>query len=156
MKRKSIYLIALLFAFVATSCTTISQSMREPNTRLELHKDDFVISKQVTAEATTTRVLGIDWSRLFEKSFGFRNHDGETAVSLPIIGNIINEPTYNYALYELMSGNSGYDVVFYPQYYANNFSFLGLYQKVNVKVIARLGKLSATKKAESRSSDSNK
>jgi hypothetical protein len=88
---------------------------------------------------------------------GFRNHDGyESEVSIPVIGNLINEPTYNYALYELMSGNSGYDVVFYPQYYANNFNLLGIYSKINVKVIARLGKLSATKKAESSSSDSNK
>ena len=131
--------------------------MREPNTRLELHKEDFVISKQVTAEATTTRIFGIDFSRLFKASLGFRNHDGyESQASIPVIGNFINEPTYNYALFELMNGNSGYDVVFYPQYYTNNFNLLGIYQKINVKVIARLGKLSATKKAESSSSDSNK
>jgi len=142
---KSFYLIALLFVISFASCTTISQSMREPNTRLELKKEDFTISKQVTAEATTTRVFMVDWSRLFKKTLGFRNHDGETAVSIPVIGNFVNEKTYNYALYQLMTDNTGYDVVFYPQYYCNTFNFLGIYQKVNVRVTARLGKFVASK-----------
>jgi hypothetical protein len=36
--------------------------------------------------------------------------------NIPDIGDYIQDQTANYALYNLMQNNEGYDVVFYPQY----------------------------------------
>ena len=135
--------------FLASSCSVTTQTMREPNTRVELHKEDFIISKQYSATATTTRVLGIDFSRLFKHTVASVDHDGySTPMFIPFIGGLTGAPsvTENYALFQLMTDNPGYDVIFYPQFSTNHFSFLGLYSKETVKVNARMAKFSATKK----------
>lgn len=119
--------------------------MREPNVKVELYSDDFELSEQFSAEATTTRVLGIDWKRLFgtyEAGVVGKNatniggaidgitlYEGafsaitavaddvpEALVSIPVIGSIVPDVTSSYALYKLMAEHPGYDVVFYPQF----------------------------------------
>ena len=61
------------------------------------------------------------------------------------IGTFIGNKTANYSLYELMNGNPGYDVVFYPQYETKVFKpvlGIGFITKITkVKTTARLGKL---------------
>lgn len=146
--KKSIKFIALaaVACLCFTSCNTYSHSMREPNVKVELYSDDFELSEQFSAEATTTRVLGIDWKRLFgtyeagvvgknatniggaidgivlyEEAFtaiGAIASDvpGAAFVSIPVIGSIVPDVTSNYALYKLMAEHPGYDVVFYPQF----------------------------------------
>lgn len=134
-------LVALLAVFI-TSCSTL-KTMREPNVRVNLEKNDFTLSEQVTGEATTVRVLGIDWKRLFNKKAGSVNQDGPTGISLaniPVIGNFVSDRTANYALYELMNAHQGYDVVFYPQYETTKKSFV-VFSRTTTKVTARLGKL---------------
>jgi hypothetical protein len=37
---------------------------------------------------------------------------GINLASLPVIGNVMSDKTSNYALYELMNNNPGYDVCF--------------------------------------------
>lgn len=143
--------IAIYAALTLTlaSCTTLNQSMREPNTRLNLSKSDFVLSDQVSAEAKTVKVLGIDWSRIFMQKTGTVNKDGASAVistaSIPVIGNLTADNTANYSLYQLMSVNPGYDVVFYPQYETKVLKpilGIGFLTKIStVKTTARLGKL---------------
>lgn len=59
------FALAAVACLCFTSCNTYSHSMREPNVKVELYSDDFELSEQFSAEATTTRVLGIDWKRLF-------------------------------------------------------------------------------------------
>ena len=101
-----------------SSCTTLNHAMREPNTRVNFNKSDFTLSEQVSAEAKTVKVLGIDWSRLFKNKTGSVDGGGYSSISLasiPVIGNYIADKTANYSLYELMDKNLGYDVVFYPQ-----------------------------------------
>jgi len=65
--------------------------------------------------------------------------------SIPVVGNMVADKTANYALYELMSGNPGYDVVFYPQYETKVFKpilGIGFFTTITtVKTTARLGKL---------------
>jgi hypothetical protein len=56
---KMVMFVSLVAAI--SSCTTLKHSMREPNSRLELTKSDFVLSQQVTAEATSTKNT---WYRL--------------------------------------------------------------------------------------------
>jgi len=149
MKRiniKSFVLIVItLISF--SSCSSVQRSMREPATRVQLSKQDFTLSDQISAEAHSTQIFGIDWQRIFNQKTGLI-HGPSTLwnfVSIPVIGNYISNQTANYALYELMYANPGYDVVFYPQYVTKKKRpFLGLgfiYNKTTVQTTARLGKL---------------
>ena len=133
-------------ATLATGCTLTSHSMREPLAAMQWHKADFSYSGQVSAEASTTRILMIDWKRLFKKETG--NVSGAESLfdlaSLPVIGSVLYDRTSNYALYKLMQDNPGYDVIFYPQYEVTNKypSILRVfYQQTQVKVTARLAKI---------------
>lgn len=114
--------------------------MREPNLRFEFNSNDITLSEQFSAEATTIRILGINWKRLFKKANdGYVNN-----ASVPIIGTFIEDKAVNEALYSLMQEHPGYDVVLYPQYHKEvHKPVLGthIYSKTTVKVTARLGKL---------------
>ncbi len=141
------FFVALLFVVSFSSCRLNSYNMREPNARVEFVKSDFALSNQLSAEAYSVRILGIDWQRLFKKEVGFvdKNYVRIDVASVPVIGFLLDDRTSNYALYELMKNNPGYDVVFYPQYEKSVYKpALGigfLYKRVNVKTTARLGKL---------------
>lgn len=146
---KMVFFVALIAMF--SNCTSLDKIMREPNTRVNLNKEDFTLSEQVTAEATSVKILGIDWSRLFISRTGAIQGGVSSAISLasiPVIGNFIADKTANYSLYELMNDNPGYDVVFYPQYEtkisrpALGIGFLTTI--TTVKTTARLGKLNNT------------
>jgi len=148
MKSKIKLFLITGIAFVAfSSCTTLHKTMREPNTRVELDRNDFILSEQVTAEAHSTKVFGIDWGRIFHEETGEvkgRFSDQINLASIPVVGNYVSNKTANYALYELMRNNPGYDVVFYPQYETKmRKPILGigvLYNKTTVKSTARLAK----------------
>ena len=143
--KKIALLIVVLGAFA--SCTTLTKTMREPNTRVNLTKADFTLSDQFSAEAKSLKILGIDWQRFFNKKMGTIK-GGSSSISLasiPVIGNYLADKTANYALYDLMNNNPGYDVVFYPQYETKVVKpFLGIgfiVKTTTVKATARLGKL---------------
>lgn len=62
---------------------------------------------------------------------------------IPTIGERVNRGA-NYALFNLMQKNPGYDVVIYPQVEAHRYApVLGtdIYSKTTYKVTARLGRL---------------
>ena len=137
-----------------SSCTSTNKMMREPNVRVELERNNFELSDQVSAKASQTKIVGIDFQRLFNKETGEINKGGSAAggisiASIPVIGSVLAKPaldvTANYALYNLMNKNKGYDVVFYPQYEVTvKRPVLGigfLYRKTEVTATARLGKL---------------
>ena len=141
--------MAMLVVVLATfaSCTTLNHSMREPNTRVNLTKSDFTLSEQVSAEDKTVKILGIDFERLFKKETGVVDN-GASSISLanmPVVGTVLYDKTSNYALYNLMFTNPGYDVIFYPQYetkISKPVLGLGFIVKITkVKTTARLGKL---------------
>ncbi|MCX7697130.1 MAG: hypothetical protein N2Z72_05480 [Bacteroidales bacterium] len=143
MKKLIVFLSLLGFL---VSCTTISRIMREPQTRLELEREDLELSPQVTAEATTTKILGVDWARLFISKEASTEKDGFipfSIVNIPVIGNVLLDKTANYALYELMEKNPGYDIVLYPQYEIKNLKPVGIPIVVitTAKVTARLAKI---------------
>ena len=144
--RKILIIAAIIVLF--SSCSTLNHSMREPDTRVNLNKNDFLLSEQVSAEAKSVTVLGIDWARFFNKKTAAVDGEGTPSVSktcIPVIGNFLVDKTANYALYELMTGNPGYDVVFYPQYETKVIRpvlGIGFFTKITtVKTTARLGKL---------------
>jgi hypothetical protein len=114
--------------------------MREPDSSVKFTKNDFSLSEQVSADATTVTVFWIDWARLFSKKSAVV---GDTYV--PVLGGLAGNRPKSYALYNLMNQNQGYDVIFYPQYETRVLKpvlGLGFITKVTtVKATARLGKL---------------
>lgn len=137
-----------LVALVMAGCTATNKSMREPNTRLELELDDFEISEQVTGEATSTKIIGIDWQRLTNQTTGTVAGGSSLFISIaniPVMGNFVYDMTSNYALYEMMVANPDYDVVLYPQFETvveRPILGIGFFKKTTtVKATARLGKL---------------
>ena len=136
----------IVSAILFSSCTAIDRTIREPNTRLQLTKSDFTISEQHSGEATTVQIIGIDWARLFMKRAANSEGSGGISVSsIPIIGNFLADRTANYALYEILQANPGYDVALYPQYETKVIRpilGIGFLTKVTtVKATTRLGKL---------------
>lgn len=69
--RKINILIAVLFLALFSSCTMYNKTMREPNVLFDLKKSDLTLSDQVTAEAKSTRIFGIDFERLFLQKTGY-------------------------------------------------------------------------------------
>lgn len=63
---KNLFYFALL-ALTISSCTVSRNSMREANYQLWLHHEDLEYSSQLTGTANQTKVLAIDWNRLFGK-----------------------------------------------------------------------------------------
>lgn len=149
MKKIMTILGAVLFASILfSSCSSVHKTMREPNVRVDLTKSDFTLSDQVKAEAQSTTIIGIDFTRLFTKKTTGSVEGGAAVISiasLPVIGNLLNDKTANYALYELMNSNPGYDVIFYPQYetkVVKPILGIGFLTKITtVETKARLGKL---------------
>ncbi|MFO8022640.1 MAG: hypothetical protein R6U65_09265 [Perlabentimonas sp.] len=163
MKRKTFLSILILaLAGLLSSCSISNHSMKNPNYHIEFYKADFDYSKQVEAEATSVRILGVDWERLFKWESGQAEYEnqnnqkqnisisgnviadpiiGTISAVVPVLGDIGKGKVSSYALYKLMQENPGYDVVIYPQYETKKFIIPIFYSKRTVKVKARLGKI---------------
>ena len=142
MRKFRLFLICGLVCLLFASCNTYKRSMREPNVRVELNSNDFTFSKQVTGEATVTKILGVDWARLFG-TMEMGEIESPLKAQIPIIGDLII-PEASYAIYNMMQKNPGYDVVIYPQVESHKRApILGtdIYSTTTYKVTARLGKL---------------
>ena len=136
MKKSFFFALLAVLALTVTSCSATLQSMREPVVRFELNSSDYTLSEPVTGEATVTKVFNIDWSRLFNKKAG--------SVGTPIIGLTtagIPSMDIQYAVFDLMEKNPGYDFVMYPQVVVVTNGVPFLYENSTIKVTARLGKL---------------
>lgn len=144
---KPTFKTALIFLFSAlmfSSCLQVRQTMREPNSRVDFTTKDFTFSEQVIGEAKTIKVLGIDWKRLFSKKEGDVDYNRAPSFSLAVIGNLVpKDKTSNYALYNMMQANPGYDVVFYPQFETvqKRPVLIPLVTITTVKAKARLAKI---------------
>ena len=139
MKRLSIIAAICGVAILFSSCSASHHTMREPNVRVELTANDFELSDQVVGEAEVVKVFGIDWARLFSTKVG--ETSGMVNLNIPIVGNLVMDNGSNYAVYDMMQKNPGYDVVVYPQVESHGTNFLFLFSTTNYKVTARLGKL---------------
>lgn len=135
----------VVFGMIAlASCSITNRSIKEANSHVRFVHQDFEYSDQVSGEAETVRVLGVDWKRLFKKG---KHANAESQISsldlanLPVIGNVMREKTYNLALYEALNANPGYDVIMYPQYEKHTKGFPFIYTRTTVKATARLAKL---------------
>ena len=134
----------ILFFFIGclllTSCSITSKTMKEPTSKIELERDDFTLSDQKSAQATSVRIVGIDFARLFSQKVG----NPLPVPSIPIIGSAIYDPTTSYAMYNVMDANPGHDFIFYPQYETKiTCPILGIClinSITTVEVTTRLGK----------------
>ncbi len=141
MKKLSLFLVCAAAVLFMSSCHTYRHSMREPNATVEYHAEDFILSDQVVGEATVYRVLGVDWIHLFGTTKAANTPSFGTVI--PVIGLRVDDGA-NYALYNMMDKNPGYDVVIYPQVESYRHApVLGtdIWSKTTYKVTARLGKL---------------
>ena len=140
------FILITFLSVVLSSCTSLNKTMREPNVRVDFKMDDFTLSDQVSAEATSTKIIGIDFTRLHLKEGGtVTGGPNQMSISFPVFGNVVSNRTANYALHKLMKDNPGYDVIFYPQYeitVTKPLLGLGFLTKIStVNVTCRLGKL---------------
>lgn len=129
----------MLATFMFSSCTSLKNDRSNPQPIVKFEKSDFTISGQVSAEATVTEILTIDFAHLFKSEQGSFGNAG-----LPIIGGFVTNKAEALAIYKLLEENPGYDVVLYPQFQTKCVRPLGiglLTQTTTVKVTARLGKL---------------
>lgn len=161
LQLKGVFLL-LGVLILTSSCSITSRSMKTPKHHIEFYKNDFEYSKQVSAEASSTRIFMIDWQRLFSWENGATSDDSGTeatqsiAVSstvvaetfvgvasmlIPVIGDYQKGKVNSYALHKLMKDNPGYDIVLYPQYESKRFVIPFFYSKRHSKVSARLGKI---------------
>jgi len=162
--KRLFYLTVLVFTVLISSCSISNLAMKQPNNHIEFYKGDFDYSAQVSGEATSVKILMIDWNRLFNWKSG--NVSGESVPAqaevsplslstaftdgstlgalsaiIPVIGDLGKGSVNQYALYEMMKKNPGYDIVLYPQYETKKFVIPFLYSKTTVKATARLGKI---------------
>lgn len=132
MKKAIIVLLSVIA--LATSCSNTIRSMQEPVVKFDLTSADYVLSEQVSGEATIHRVLGVDWARLFTNRYG--------NISIPLVGiGNIYSLNMQYAVYDLIEKNPGYDFVMYPQFTSTITGVPGIYERTDIKITARLGKL---------------
>lgn len=146
MKTLKSFVLLALAVLAFSSCTTVHKSMREPFVRVEFNKNDFTLSDQVSAIASSTTLFGVDWDRIFMKKTGEIEGPGTiNLASIPVVGSLLYDKSVSFALYELMLENPNYDVVLYPQYEVKvERPVLGigfLFKTTTVRVTARLGKL---------------
>ena len=141
--RKAILLISMaaVMGIFFSSCTTNSKTMKTPAHHVEFVKGDFEYSKQLTAEAVEQRIIGVDWARLFTKSYGEVETASPFNVAIPVIGKVIQKKTNLYALHKVMTENSGYDIVFFPQFESKKFGLWPFYVETKTTVTTRLGKI---------------
>ncbi|MGC6437887.1 MAG: hypothetical protein ACON4B_02795 [Flavobacteriaceae bacterium] len=158
----------VLMAFSAvliTSCSATHNTMKNPDSHIQFNKSDFTVTGQASASASTTRILGIDWERLFQKKkFGQVDQQVSSqtpapvsTATVPVIGSAITnlssggifalfrDNTASIATHNLITKNKSNDVVLYPRYQTTTAKpILGIgfiYKKTEVKVTARLGRL---------------
>ena len=160
--KKLFFAVVLVMSGFLTSCSISNMAMKQPNNHIEFYKGDFIYSPQVTGEATSVKILMIDWARLFNWKAGDVNGQNQAGQSvnlsvvsqavanpiagvitavIPVLGDYGKGQVSNYALYDLMQKNPGYDVVIYPQYETRKFVIPFIYSKTTVKATARLAKI---------------
>lgn len=139
---KNLIILASLALFLG-SCSSKNIGMMNANTELQLRKFDLDITEQRTASLTVTRILGIDFSRLFNvEGAGF---DKNGSALIPIVGLPgMTGPSVEerYVLRKLIDDNSGtsYDMIMYPKFemHKKNMIFIST---TDVKVTARFATL---------------
>lgn len=128
--KKHNLLIVGAVGLLMASCGTM-HTMREPECLVRYDKSEFDYSEQVKGEATSTKILGVDWARLF------KSETGKVDAQNTVFGLLPCNKTEGYALYNMMNENPGYDFIVYPQYQKTKKGFL-VFSQTTVTAAARL------------------
>ena len=138
MKIFKLFIVSSAIALFCTGCMSTRLDITGANPVIQLEPKDLEISEPMEANAVTVKVFGIDWQRLFSTQAAEVRGSVYSSM-LPV------SRTENFAVYNLLKKNTGYDVVLYPQFTkVVRKPFLGMgaiYQVTEVKVTARMGKL---------------
>lgn len=142
-------LLIILIALIFCDCSSTRVSMSNPSPLIEFKRDDFQISNQATAEAIETKIVGIDFERIFSsKSGSFDGGNQISAASIPVLGSYVSSFAKDYALFNLMDENPGYDMVLYPQFKIKKvcplIGICFLTQINKVRVTARLARINTS------------
>ncbi len=123
------------------SCTMHQRTIADSNSRVNFEAKDWTITGAYGGQARVTRVLGIDWARLFMQRAG--GHTGSSnSISFPVIGWLApTQEADRYAMFDLLERHAGYDAMFYPQFKRKRLNVLGIYSRTTSEITARLGKL---------------
>ncbi len=145
MKKLSVLFCIVAIAASFTACRTAGNAVASQNILYEFGRNDMDVSDQKSAEASSTKIIGIDFARLFNKESGNFNSEGYAGVvkgQIPIVGVIINPTTVqNYALYNLLKAEPTYDFVLYPRFEQETKGIPFLFTTTKAKVTAKLGKI---------------
>lgn len=144
MKLKNLFLVGLA-AFSLTACSYNSSGIHRNNVQYELGRNDMEFSERKSASASQTKIIGIDFGRLFKAESSVFNSAGYTVAEggIPIVGSFVN-PTQvqNYALYNLLSKEGdGYDFILYPKFTEKSSGIPFIFVKTTATVEARMGKI---------------
>ncbi len=128
------------------SCSSSNMGIARPVVYYEFGRNDMEVSEQKTATAEQTKILGIDFARLFNKETANFNSAGYAGaadgLTIPVVGALMDPTTVqNYALYNLISKEPGYDFVVYPRFEQQSSGIPFIFVTTKSKVTARLGKL---------------
>jgi hypothetical protein len=138
MKTIHLFLLLGVVALLLTGCVSSTHSMKSPDNYVEFYRGDFDYSEQVSGEATSVKIFGVDWARLFNRNQGEFGDKG--TVDIPIIGGINGNRVNTYAVYNMIKDNPGYDVVLFPQFETKK-DWKVIMSTTTVKVSARLGRI---------------
>lgn len=144
---KKLLLVFCIAAIAASfvGCRTAGNAIASQNILYEFGRNDMDVSDQKKAEASSTKILGIDFARLFNKETGNFNPEGYSGVvkgQIPVVGVIINPTTVqNYALFNLLKSEPTYDFVLYPRFEQETKGIPFIFTTTKSKVTARLGKI---------------
>lgn len=140
LKTSKLLLVAATAATLLSSCSQ-QRTIADSNSRVNFEAKDWTITGAYGGQARVTRVLGIDWERLFNKRAGGITGNSNI-ISFPIIGwfGPIQEAD-RYAMFDLLQRHEGYDAMFYPQFKRKRINVLGVYSKTTSEITTRLGKL---------------
>ncbi|RAR72555.1 hypothetical protein [Flavobacterium aciduliphilum] len=126
-------ILILFSAFLVTSCSVSSSSIKEPNNLVEFNKNDFEFTDQISATTKINFLFGFPLSDT--KKIGRFSKN-----SIQIIGFRTKlDKAEDVAIYKLLKEHPGYDVVFYPKFETKSSGFI--FTNAEVTVTARLAKL---------------
>lgn len=138
MKRLMLFFAAVLVAVTLGSCVSTHSSIANSTPQIQLKPEHLDITEHKEATAVTMRIFGVDWERLFSSR--------SATIRGSVYTNLLSfDRTDEYAVYNLLKQNDGYDMVLYPKF--NKvvrkpvLGIGGICTITEVKVTARMAKL---------------
>ena len=150
--RKSILTLFLSVCLLGlSSCTVTTKRIREVDYPLLTRNGPYQFSEWQVAKGTQTKILTIDFKRLFSKQIGVIDSPqwafpvaADSSRYLPqryTTGNsLFGAGAYDQAIYNLITDNPDYNVIAQPLFEVKRFVVTLFYARTTVSLKARLGR----------------